>query len=156
ATEEREENKRARILVVDDEVMVSQGLEALLRARGYEVELVHDGPGALARLHHDPLPDLVLLDFELPGLDGLEVLTRMRQDARTVRTPVLMATAAKIQMGALPNVSGVLHKPYPRQVLFELIARLLDDDGQGGPNGTGSPAPDPDGAVENESPGRRG
>lgn len=141
AREECEDEKRARVLVVDDEVMVSQGLEALLRARGYEVELVHDGPGALVRLAEDPLPDLVLLDFELPGFDGREVLTRMRGNPRTARTPVLMATAANIEVGALPNVSGVLHKPYPRQVLFELIARMLHDESDAGRGPSEQPAP---------------
>jgi CheY-like chemotaxis protein len=127
ARREREGAKRKTLLLVDDEVMVCRGLAALLRARGYEVELVHDGRAALERLDGDPLPDLVLLDYDMPNLDGRQVVDHLRSNDRTRRLPVLMATASAVDLGQLQTVSGVLHKPYPRQVLFELISRLLAD-----------------------------
>jgi len=123
---EREEHKRRTILLVDDEREVALGLAALLRARGYEVELARDGREALDRLVEDPLPDLVLLDYEMPQLDGEEVLRRLRRDERTAHLPVLLATAATIDLSRLRRVSGLLRKPYPRHVLFAMIARLLD------------------------------
>ena len=122
---EREESKRTTILLVDDEAQVAAGLAALLRARGYEVEVARDGLEALERLACDPLPDLVLLDYEMPQLDGEEVLRRLRRDARTSHLPVLLATASTIDLSRLRRVSGLLRKPYPRHVLFEMIARLL-------------------------------
>ena len=67
---EREGSKRQTILLVDDEAEVATGLAALLRARGYQVELARDGLEALERLACDPIPDLVLLDYEMPQLDG--------------------------------------------------------------------------------------
>jgi CheY-like chemotaxis protein len=130
ARREREGAKRKTLLLVDDEVMVCRGLAALLRARGYEVELVHDGRAALERLDGDPLPDLVLLDYDMPNLDGRQVVDHLRSKDRTRRLPVLMATASAVDLGQLQTVSGVLHKPYPRQVLFELISRLLADPGR--------------------------
>lgn len=123
---EREEEKRKRILLVDDEEQVARGLQALLQARGFWVELAHDGLAALQRLEREPCPDLVLLDYEMPQLDGEEVLARMRRDARLADVPVLMATAADIELERLQRVSGLLRKPYPRHVLFEMISRLLD------------------------------
>ncbi len=123
---ERETKKKKRLLLVDDETDVVLGLAALLSARGYDVEVVHDGVEALGRLARDPLPDLVLLDYEMPELDGEEVLACLRADPRTKRLPVLMATAADIELERLQNASALLRKPYPRHVLFELIARLLD------------------------------
>ncbi|MSR61481.1 MAG: response regulator [Planctomycetes bacterium] len=123
---EREEKKRKSILLVDDEADVAQGLAALLRARGYEVELARDGLEALARLEQDPLPDLVLLDYEMPQLDGEEVLARLRRDPRTLNLLVLLATASTIDLSRLRKVSGLLRKPYPRHVLFAMIARLLE------------------------------
>jgi len=123
---EREEKKRKSILLVDDEADLALGLAALLRARGYEVEVAKDGMEALERLGREPLPDLVLLDYELPQLDGEEVLSRLRRDARTAHLPVLFATASSIDLSRLRRVSGLLRKPYPRHVLFAMIARLLD------------------------------
>lgn len=123
---EREEKKKKTILLVDDEADVAHGIAALLRARGYEVELAPDGLEALQRLGRDPLPDLVLLDYELPQLDGEEVLIRLRGDGRTAHLPVLFATASTIDLSRLRRVSGVLRKPYPRHILFAMIARLLD------------------------------
>ncbi len=123
---EREEKKRKSILLVDDEADVAHGLAALLRARGYEVEIARDGLEALARLEHESLPDLVLLDYEMPQLDGEEVLARLRREARTAHLPVLLATASTIDLSRLRRVSGLLRKPYPRHVLFAMIARLLE------------------------------
>ncbi len=131
---EREENKRKSILLVDDEADVAQGLAALLRARGYEVEVARDGLEALGRLEREPLPDLVLLDYEMPQLDGEEVLARLRREGRTAHLPVLLATASTIDLSRLRRVSGLLRKPYPRHVLFAMIARLLEGvktEGQG-------------------------
>lgn len=122
---EKEEEKRARLLIVDDEMQVCQGLAALLIARGYEVEQAFTGEQVLERLARDPLPDLVLLDYELPGLDGEEVLTRLRAEGRTASLPILMATASNIDLARLRRVSGLLHKPYSREVLFAMIAKLL-------------------------------
>jgi CheY-like chemotaxis protein len=122
---ERESRKRARLLVVDDEKSVALGLRALLSARGYEVDLAYTGEEALNRLAHGPRPDLVLLDYELPELDGEEVLDRVRADPALKDLVVLMATASSIELGRLGRVNGLLHKPYPREVLFKMIRRLL-------------------------------
>lgn len=125
AERERDPTARERLLLVDDETLVAEGLAALLRARGYAVELAADGKSALERLARDPLPDLMLLDYEMPELDGEEVLRRVRLDPRLARLPVLMATASSIDLARVQSVSGLLRKPYPRHVLFEMIARLL-------------------------------
>src|SRR5262245_11205346 len=122
---EREEEKKRRILLVDDEDEVAQGLAALLRARGYEVELARNGIEALARLGEEALPDLVLLDYDMPELGGEEVLRRLRLDPRTEALPVLLATASAIDLSRLRRVCGLLQKPYPREVLFAMLARLL-------------------------------
>ena len=122
---ERESVKRRRILLVDDECQVAEGLAALLRARGYDVQMAKDGAEALACVANGEVPDLVLLDYEMPQLDGEEVLRRLRNDPRTENLPVLLATASTIDLSRLRKVSGLLRKPYPRHVLFEMIARLL-------------------------------
>jgi CheY-like chemotaxis protein len=107
-----------------DEVKLG-GLALLLRARGFDVEELHDGGAALERLARRPHPDLVLLDYEMPQVTGQEVLEAMRRRPELAQVPVLMATAAKIRLEQVSQVAGLLHKPYPRQVLFEMIDHLL-------------------------------
>src|SRR4051812_50213535 len=64
-----------RILVVEDELTIAESVAARLRAEGFEVELAHDGPTAVA-LATESTPDLIVLDLMLPGFDGLEVCRR--------------------------------------------------------------------------------
>ena len=140
---EQEETKRRRLLLVDDDKAVCRGLAALLRARGYEVEEVHDGRAALERLAEPPRPDLVLLDYEMPEFDGQEVLRHIRRSPELADLPVLLATAARIDLKQLAEVSGLLHKPYPRGVLFEMLERIVPPgtgSRDGGGTGIGKPA----------------
>ena len=125
ARKEHGEKKRQRLLLVDDELDVCAGLAALLRARGYDVDLAGDGAAAMERLEQDPLPDLVLLDYEMPEFDGDEVLRRMKASERLRDVPVLLATASDIELSRLGEVAGFLRKPYPRQLLFQIVERLL-------------------------------
>jgi CheY-like chemotaxis protein len=122
---EREENKGARILLVEDDLAVAFAIRTWLVGKGYQVEIADTGEATLERLTREPLPDLVVLDYELPGLDGECVLNRIRAEGRLSSLPILMATAAKIDLSRLSRVNGVLHKPYPRELLIATIRRLL-------------------------------
>jgi CheY-like chemotaxis protein len=122
---EREGQKRARLLVVDDETDVAQGLKALLEGRGYQVECAYDGRQVLDRMKEEPMPDLVVLDYAMPEFDGQEVLRRLRQDPRTESLPVLLTTASSIELKDVQRASGLLRKPYPREVLFAMLGQLL-------------------------------
>lgn len=79
-----------RILVVEDNRTLADGLVAVLRGSGYAVDVVHDGVSALAALAVEAF-DLVVLDLSLPEMDGLEVLRELR--ARGNRSAVLVLTA---------------------------------------------------------------
>jgi len=122
---EREDEKGIRILLVDDNLTVAFGLRSLLRGRGYQCRIAHTGEMTLEELAHDPLPHLVILDYELPGMDGQAVLARIRGDARTAQLPVLMATASRIDLVRLPNIDAILRKPYAREPLFRMVKELL-------------------------------
>lgn len=124
APAEAEADKGVRVLLVDDNLTVAFGVRSLLCGRGYQVRLAHTGEAALAELTRDPLPDVVILDYELPGLDGQAVLTRIRQDPRTASIPVLMATASKIELVRLPLVDALLRKPYAREPLFRMVREM--------------------------------
>jgi two-component system response regulator MprA len=111
------------ILVVDDERAVRESLRRALELEGYAVELAQDGEEALGRLDRRPLPEAVILDVLMPGVDGLETCQRAR--ARGVSVPILMLTArAEIDSrvaGLDAGADDYLSKPF---ALAELLARL--------------------------------
>ena len=90
--EQADERRQARILIVDDEPINVKVLVDLLRDR-YALVVAKDGPQALSRLDGDVLPDLVLLDVMMPGMDGLEVCRRIKAEPRTGELPVIFVTA---------------------------------------------------------------
>lgn len=83
---------KPRILVVDDEPINLKVMTDLLRD-SYGLTVAKDGRQALARLAGDPLPDLILLDVMMPGMDGVEVCRRLKADSRTADLPVIFITA---------------------------------------------------------------
>jgi DNA-binding response OmpR family regulator len=110
-----------RILVVEDEATIAASVAARLRKEGFDVEIAADGPSAVSRAR-DLLPDLVILDVMLPGMDGLEVCRQLQQD-RPV--PVLMLTArdseSDVLVGLGIGADDYMTKPFsPR----ELVARV--------------------------------
>jgi CheY-like chemotaxis protein len=86
--------RMASILIVDDHAETCRGLSRLLRHAGHASVCLNSGDAALAYLSHNPdLPDLVILDVMMPGIDGMEVLRRVRADPRTQEVPVVMFSA---------------------------------------------------------------
>jgi sigma-B regulation protein RsbU (phosphoserine phosphatase) len=87
-------NSHAEILVVDDDAMSRRVLAQLLSAAGYNCRVSNDGSEALETIHAHP-PSVLLLDFDMPGLNGAEVLRRLRsdEDATVAQIPAIMLTA---------------------------------------------------------------
>jgi DNA-binding response OmpR family regulator len=123
-----------RILVVEDEVHLAEGLLFNLQAEGYEVELAHDGEGALARLlsgSEGGRParefDAVLLDVMLPGKSGFDVVSALR--AASIYVPVLMLTARgrpeDVLRGLDAGADDYLAKPFDLSILLARIHVLL-------------------------------
>src|SRR3954447_4932934 len=88
------ENSHPEILVVDDDALSRKVLAQLLRAAGYNCRVSNDGSEALEKIHAQP-PSLLLLDFDMPGLNGAEVLRRLRsdEDPTVAQIPAIMLTA---------------------------------------------------------------
>lgn len=114
-----------RIMVVDDERDVALGLAALLRARGFVVETAFDGQEVVDRLKGGEVPDLLLLDYSMPELDGEEVMLTLRADPEFAQMPILLATASNIDLETMTRANGLLRKPYTRGVLFQMIQGLI-------------------------------
>jgi two-component system phosphate regulon response regulator PhoB len=119
---------RAKVLVVEDERSLTEVLAYNLRREGYEVFLAHDGPEGLrkARTH---LPDLVILDLMLPGLDGLEVCRELRSTDSTATVPILMLTAKAEEtdqvVGFAVGADDYVTKPFSVKVLLQRVKALL-------------------------------
>lgn len=110
-----------RILLVEDEIALSDPLSYLLEREGYEVEVAADGPSAVAAFDRDGA-DLVLLDLMLPGLPGTEVCREIRQRSSV---PIIMLTAkdseVDIVVGLELGADDYVTKPYSTR---ELLARI--------------------------------
>lgn len=114
----------ARIVVVEDEPTLAHAIALRLRAEGHEVTVAHDGAGGLEAC--DPLPDLVLLDWMLPDVDGLEVCRRLRERGDV---PVLVLTArtseADVVAALAAGADDHLPKPIGMRELTARVAALL-------------------------------
>lgn len=115
----------ALVLVVEDEPEIAEILEGYLRRDGYRTERAGDGKSAM-NLYRSAKPDLVLLDIQLPEMDGLEVLRRIRTDSNT---PVIMVTARTEDLDKLLGLElgadDYVVKPFsPREVVARVKAVL--------------------------------
>ncbi|MBW4466747.1 MAG: response regulator transcription factor [Pegethrix bostrychoides GSE-TBD4-15B] len=111
-----------RILIVDDEVELTDPLSRILQREGYQVEVTHDGATG-AQMAQQTYYDLLILDWMLPHVSGLEICQRLRAEART--TPVLFLTAKDLLddrvAGLDAGADDYLVKPFE---LRELLARV--------------------------------
>jgi two-component system alkaline phosphatase synthesis response regulator PhoP len=115
----------ARILVVDDEQSILDLVTVYLRREGYEVYTAMDGPGGL-KVARALKPDLIILDVMLPGMDGIQLLTRLRRESGVY---VIMLTAKSEETDKIVGLSvgadDYLTKPFsPRELVARVKAAL--------------------------------
>jgi chemosensory pili system protein ChpA (sensor histidine kinase/response regulator) len=122
-------DRRIVALVVDDSITVRRVTQRLLERNGMRVLTARDGQDALAVME-EHVPDIVLLDIEMPRMDGYQVAEHMRADARLKQVPIIMITsrvgekhrARAVEIG----VDEYLGKPYQESQLLEAIAPLVE------------------------------
>ena len=119
----------AKILVVDDEEDIVRVVVKIMESRGHTVATAKDGAEALERVTADP-PDVVILDLNLPKMDGYEVCRRIKGSDDTRHIPVVMMTAAYVRVedadrGTSLGADEYVVKPFLREVLIHNVERLL-------------------------------
>lgn len=120
-------NKRARILVIDDSTIIHKTIKNYLE-KDYDISTAISGFAALRFLKTKEV-DLILLDYEMPEMDGIEVLKAIRNNPSTVHIPVVFLTgindASKIQKALALKPDGYLLKPINKDALIEKIKELV-------------------------------
>ena len=119
----------ARILVAEDDAANMKLAVTVLEGAGHEVLQARDGEAAVA-LAAAHLPDLVLMDIQMPGTDGFMVLRRLREDARTARLKVAAFTALAMKGDAerllAAGFDGYLAKPVRYRKFLREVARFIE------------------------------
>ena len=115
------------ILIVDDEFGVLEVLEFILNDAGFTVVSALNGQDALARLE-ETTPDLAIVDFMMPILDGSGVIKAIRSDQRLRDIPIILASALpeKTIRERCDGYTTFLRKPYKTEELMEEISKLID------------------------------
>jgi two-component system phosphate regulon response regulator PhoB len=118
---------RPRILIIEDERGLTDVLTYNLQREGYDTIVAHDGQEGLRKAQMQ-LPDVVLLDLMLPGLDGLDVCRELRAGERTRNVPILMLTAKAEEtdqvVGFSMGADDYVTKPFSVKVLLQRIKAL--------------------------------
>lgn len=130
---------RGTVLVVDDEADIADTVEALLAGEGYRVHKAADGAEALEALRKGR-PDLILMDYEMPKMKGTEVCAKIRKSRKDRGVPILLATAAMVDLSALADADGFLVKPYQKDVLVSFVRHLAERKPEGQRGSPGRPA----------------
>jgi two-component system OmpR family response regulator len=118
-----------RILVVDDAPSVTGVVQFVLDAEGYDAEIVGDGRVALEAIARRR-PDLILLDLNVPGLDGYQVAERLQGSPETAGIPIILLTGTR-ETASSPRLTGypirdVVMKPFSPKELVARIRKALD------------------------------
>ena len=114
----------AKVLIIEDEETLTENLADKLRSEGFTVSTAYDGETGL-HLVRDEVPDLLVLDIMLPGLDGLSICRIVRRDAATAHIPIIMLTARGTEVdkivGLESGADDYIVKPF---ALGEFLARV--------------------------------
>ena len=118
----------AKILLIDDDVAITDVLKEVLEREGYQVTAKHNGQDALlsAMTFH---PDVILVDYNLPDTDGFEICRKLKMNPKTAQIPVMMVTGRSADSEAVTalelGADDYIIKPFSAQVLVARVRVLL-------------------------------
>src|SRR5688572_18725492 len=117
-----------RLLVVDDEPKLLRAVAVDLKAEGYAVETARSGAEALISVAQN-LPDLVISDIRMPGMDGYQLARKLRENQRTTLIPIIFLTAKDTTAdrieGFRSGVDAYVTKPFEPDELLVIVAGIL-------------------------------
>jgi len=120
--------RRPKILIVDDDRQIAQGLDLRFRAAGFETSLAHDGRAGLA-LAGDWLPDVMILDLRMPVMDGMNVLARLAAQETTQNIPVIVLSASVVDQAKCKTLDlgarCFMEKPFDAKQLLSTVHKIL-------------------------------
>lgn len=114
----------ARVLVVDDNEALRENLAEALELEGYAVAVAPDAEAALARLADEPPPRVVLLDLMMPGMNGADLLLRIREDPRLAGVRVVLTTGSTGARARAASADAVLMKPFGVRELLSTLRKV--------------------------------
>jgi CheY-like chemotaxis protein len=124
-----------KILIVDDEMDVVTTVKAFLFELAAEVDVAYSGKEGVQKLTQNPDTNLLILDFMMSGMSGLDVCKAMSQDEKMKKIPVLLISALPVTSPELHElleefnethmVKGVLEKPFDKKVLLDEVSRIV-------------------------------
>jgi DNA-binding response OmpR family regulator len=117
---------KKKILVADDNPAILDALKIMLEEEGYEVETTVDG--ATAQDMKDHLPDLLLLDIWMSGIDGRDICKRLKSAAMTKHIPIIMISATKDieQIAKDSGADDYISKPFQMEHLLAIVAKYVN------------------------------
>jgi DNA-binding response OmpR family regulator len=120
-----------RILIIDDEPELVKAVEVRLKASGYEVEVAYDGKAGIDKAK-GVKPDLILLDFVMPMMDGYEVARELMADLEIKQIPIIVLTASqqrdlKTKFREL-GINAFIMKPFETSDLLDMVNKYLSKD----------------------------
>ncbi|MEY8205328.1 MAG: twitching motility response regulator PilH [Bermanella sp.] len=120
----------ARVLIVDDSPTETFTLKSMLEAKGFEVLEADNGADGVA-LAREELPDVVLMDIVMPGLNGFQATRQLTKDAKTAHIPVIIVTTKDQETdkvwGQRQGAKGYLVKPVTEEQLAQTIQSVIDE-----------------------------
>jgi DNA-binding response OmpR family regulator len=121
-------NKNISLLVIDDDAVTRQLLEKVLSVNGFDVYIAEDGPSGLELAEEHDL-DIILLDWMMPGMDGIEVLKRLKGNQKTEHVPIFMLTGKDsrqdIDHALSLGIEDYIAKPFNPSEIDDLIREKM-------------------------------
>jgi DNA-binding response OmpR family regulator len=117
------------VLLIEDNLQFSTAVRMLLKLDGYEPRVASTRDEVVAAFRASPLPDVILLDVNLPGTDGFDILARVRQPPTLRAIPVIMLTAQTsrkdVLRGLAGGANGYITKPFEHDALVKSLRAVL-------------------------------